>query len=363
MFQLSHRRTRAAGFTLVELLVVIAIIALLVAILLPGLAAARCAAKQVTNQNNLNQYSTATHSYASEFQDRLWAFTWRGGVNAQTEYPDLQPGGVTNDDVAAAARQATDIFRRRAPNYEDFPLPGNWIPHILYSHLVLLDYLAARLPEPMVRSPLDRTRQRWAELDLENRPALLAEFAQGGLTTRWQYSSSYSPTMSSFTPDKETFDGGQCRSASWNTFTTTTTASYRLGNRKLGDVQFPGQKIHMYENISRVCGRGDRDAPFIYYGANVNVTTFAGATATVAMTDVNKGGYTRPNAQSANPGSAALAWIDYSMPNLAVGDPLWIGDPSFPTGPAYMRHTVGGLRGVDIGGGDVFPSPNYAGVP
>ncbi len=57
------------AFTLIELLVVIAIIALLVAILLPALGSARCAAQRTISASNIRQLTTAIHAYAGESQD------------------------------------------------------------------------------------------------------------------------------------------------------------------------------------------------------------------------------------------------------------------------------------------------------
>lgn len=59
------------SFTLVELLVVIAILAILAALLLPSLRAARDRAKQVSCMNNLKQWGAATAMYAQENDDRF----------------------------------------------------------------------------------------------------------------------------------------------------------------------------------------------------------------------------------------------------------------------------------------------------
>src|SRR5688572_22374998 len=56
-------RRAPRGFTLVELLGVIGIVALLIAVLLPALSAAREAAKTVQCLSNLRQLAAAAHQY------------------------------------------------------------------------------------------------------------------------------------------------------------------------------------------------------------------------------------------------------------------------------------------------------------
>jgi prepilin-type N-terminal cleavage/methylation domain-containing protein len=68
----------AGAFTLIELLVVIAIIAVLAAILLPALAAAKEKAQRMRCMDNLHQFAVAEFAYAGENQDLLPAI----GANA-----------------------------------------------------------------------------------------------------------------------------------------------------------------------------------------------------------------------------------------------------------------------------------------
>jgi prepilin-type N-terminal cleavage/methylation domain-containing protein len=71
-------RARANAFTLIELLVVIAIIAILAAMLLPALAAAKNKAKLATCQSNFHQVSVACVIYAGDSND--WYPIWLDGA-------------------------------------------------------------------------------------------------------------------------------------------------------------------------------------------------------------------------------------------------------------------------------------------
>ncbi len=71
LLTMRSRISRCPGFTLVELLVVIAIIALLAALLLPSLIAAKEKARRVACKSNLRQFILAAHMYANDHTEKL----------------------------------------------------------------------------------------------------------------------------------------------------------------------------------------------------------------------------------------------------------------------------------------------------
>src|SRR5690606_36091558 len=184
-----------SAFTLIELLVVIAIIALLISILSPALACARAESRRAVCFSNIRTLVIAFNNYASEFQDRCASFTWKEDVR--------NPVGMPTTPTQAAADQAVDILRTRADRPDIGRITG-WIPHVLYSHLVLNDYLEQRLPEKAMACPEDELRLLWQK-DPRNFQRLIPDVERpagsGNDLMGWPYSSSYQLVPAAWTAD------------------------------------------------------------------------------------------------------------------------------------------------------------------
>ncbi len=98
---------RRGAFTLIELLVVIAIIAILTAILMPGLRKARDAARRISCGSRLKQWGTAIQMYTNDNSGAVMAMVNKWGGNPYPHYINRQPQqnskskGVTMWNIAA----------------------------------------------------------------------------------------------------------------------------------------------------------------------------------------------------------------------------------------------------------------------
>ncbi len=354
---------RGSGFTLIELLVVIAIISLLVAILLPSLAEARRVARHTLCKNSNKQYSVGAANYGTDFKESLYSFTWSGGLTNVAQISNLiaEAAGlgitITNipDDIDAAHYQARVIVTRRSRNYT-MPDQGRWIPHVLYNHLVLLDYWQARLPDPVILCPEDKFRQDLFQITVGTSvTAAQTWLNQRGIaappSTRFMFSSSYQQPSAIYAPDRESVRGGQARQANGSHRIydvrggRPTYPDYVLGKRLLSQVRFPSQKVYLHEDEGRHYSR--TRLPMFYGGAKLELLFMDGSSNFVTVADINPGAY-----WPATNNTFIAATVDYD-PDPTYNDAAWPGRaPNTVVNdvPGRMRWTKRGLQGIDVGG-------------
>jgi prepilin-type N-terminal cleavage/methylation domain-containing protein len=157
-------RNRAGGFTLIELLVVIAIIAILAAMLLPALAAAKLKAQRTQCMNNQHQLLLAWIMYPDDNQEKLVPNISTSWLNFNT-LPSWD--GVGNSMDPAAGTMVTNTAALVA---DGKGLLGTYLAH---------DYRVFKCPGDRAASPMGPTARSMSMNSMMNGFSSQASYLNG----------------------------------------------------------------------------------------------------------------------------------------------------------------------------------------
>jgi hypothetical protein len=143
--------------------------------------------------------------------------------------------------------QLTEIIRRKTGN-DMFPRLDDRAPQRRFSHAVIVDYMADKIPEETAACPEDKLLLGWQK-NPDDYPDLNE---QGGdaYSKMFPYASSYQFVPASWAPDKRTGNVQTVYQHSnhdlfWFPLAT------ELGKRQIREVDFPSSKVQMFDFYDR----------------------------------------------------------------------------------------------------------------
>ena len=158
------RRFLQGAFTLIELLVVVAIIAILAAMLLPALSAAREKARRSSCQSNMKQLAVASESYTSDYGGYL--ASWIGLFTAS----DTWCKNAAGDPVRDATCDYGNVFGHGSEGGNPGRFPANHLNPAVYKGTKNSQHVLANGIDYQYRCLL----HNWRGIGICRKPAVLS---------------------------------------------------------------------------------------------------------------------------------------------------------------------------------------------
>ncbi len=337
---------RTRGLVIGEVLVAAAAVGIVVVLLLVAGDRQRKAMGLGQSTANLRQFGTAHAQYGNDNAGRVATFSWREGDFGESQYPDLNYYARSFGYEPPSA-QAIDIMRRRSGrSMSELPFFSGWNPYILYSHLVLVDYLGGPSPSPWILSPGDKPRQTWRKNNSAPDPTAPGSF-------RWIHSSSYEFAPAFYGTDFGNTNGTlptMVQADSYTTYQMVGAFHTVAGKRRYDEVAYPGAKVMMFEQFQRFFG--PREAFALYPEARVPALLSDGSVS------VRRTGESNLGANPTRPTSALTMSVSYDAgigaANTWDPKPLYFSSDSLD---GRFRWTRYGMRGRDFDGPEVTSLP------
>ncbi len=320
------------GFTQIELVALVVVGGLLTALLIT-LGESRRQARLGEDMAKLRQIGAWTGHYAADNQDAYWTYSWKKGQSL-SQWPDLNNA---TSDLQAAANQAVDILRRVAGQLDIQPIVA-WIPHVLYSHLPLEDYLKTGMPDLTFVSAADKFLYECAR-DPEFCQSCQMVPPPPGCGTN---AGKRVPFGASFGISTAFYDGSDAanRISQGSQHNQYFVPNGSLAGKPVSSVAFPSQKVHAHDGAARHfgprvshCAFPEMRLPLLFADGSVRVH---------ASADANPGWH--PNQPTAG------TTTSYSYTPGVWEPPTPSGLPSELVTAGRYRWTRGFLDGRDFGG-------------